>query len=294
MASSAPARWVGAWAACWPRPAGARRLRQGARGPKTGRGVAAGAGIADVARQADVVVTYVTDGADLEDVVAGPWGLLESLNSGKAVIDTTSSEPWKSRELAPRLAAEVVAPGIFEHISGDRLTLGESDGSRSEHVAALGRILAGAGLKAPAHPRRDLVEAVGQLQFRPDQRPRRGDPRRHLRDTRDRRSPGTASRSRTRRFRQFVTVQTFAPIRQESLGQCRDSRNVRLIRSERVGSAPRKCIEGEDVSGSQSVLRYQRPLGVRSLRREPVQMGSVCLDKAADRGSTFGSSHHYC
>ncbi len=72
-------------------------------------GVAPAAGIADVARQADVVVTCVTDGADLEDVVAGPGGLLESLNSGKAVIDTTSAEPWISRELAPRLAAKGVA-----------------------------------------------------------------------------------------------------------------------------------------------------------------------------------------
>ncbi len=49
--------------------------------------------------------------------------------------------------------------------------------------------------------------------------------------------------------------------RQWSLGQCRDLRIVRLIQFERVGSAPSKCIGGEDAYGSQSVLRYQLPPG---------------------------------
>src|SRR3984957_11890724 len=42
-------------------------------------------------------------------------------------------------------AAEVVAPGVIEHQYGDRLTLGEPDGSRSPRVEAISRLLIGAG-----------------------------------------------------------------------------------------------------------------------------------------------------
>ncbi len=67
-------------------------------------------------------------------------------------------------------AAEVVAPGVVEHISGDRFTLGEPDGSRSGRVVALSRILAGAGLKAPVRPRiRDEIwmKLWGNVSFNP-------------------------------------------------------------------------------------------------------------------------------
>ena len=46
-------------------------------------------------------------------------------------------------------AAEVVAPGVVRHISGDRFSLGEPDGSRSERVGALSRAMISAGFKAP-------------------------------------------------------------------------------------------------------------------------------------------------
>lgn len=46
-------------------------------------------------------------------------------------------------------AAEIVAPGHIQHIEGDRFSLGEPDGRKSERVLALGRALAAAGFKAP-------------------------------------------------------------------------------------------------------------------------------------------------
>ncbi len=49
-------------------------------------------------------------------------------------------------------AAEVVAPGEIHHIEGDRFTLGEPDGRKSDRVLALSRALVAAGLKAPVKP----------------------------------------------------------------------------------------------------------------------------------------------
>ncbi|WP_114284899.1 2-dehydropantoate 2-reductase [Candidatus Halocynthiibacter alkanivorans] len=50
-------------------------------------------------------------------------------------------------------AAEITAPGVVEHRSGNRFSLGEPDGSRSERVLALSQLMTAAGLKAPVRPR---------------------------------------------------------------------------------------------------------------------------------------------
>jgi 2-dehydropantoate 2-reductase len=50
-------------------------------------------------------------------------------------------------------AAQVVEPGIIEHIEGNRFTLGEPDGSKSERVQAISAMLVKAGLKAPVQQR---------------------------------------------------------------------------------------------------------------------------------------------
>lgn len=67
-------------------------------------------------------------------------------------------------------AAEVVEPGVIEHIYGDRFILGEPDGSRSPRIEALSTLLIGAGLKAPVRLRiRDeiWVKLWGNLCFNP-------------------------------------------------------------------------------------------------------------------------------
>ena len=67
-------------------------------------------------------------------------------------------------------AAEVVEPGVIDHSYGDRFTLGEPDGSRSERVAALSALLQSAGFKAPVRPRiRDeiWVKLWGNMAFNP-------------------------------------------------------------------------------------------------------------------------------
>jgi 2-dehydropantoate 2-reductase len=67
-------------------------------------------------------------------------------------------------------AADVVAPGVIRHTYGDRFTLGEPDGSRSERATRLSEILIKAGLKAPVRPRiRDelWVKLWGNMAFNP-------------------------------------------------------------------------------------------------------------------------------
>jgi 2-dehydropantoate 2-reductase len=67
-------------------------------------------------------------------------------------------------------AAEVAEPGVVRHIEGNRFSLGEPDGSKSERAVALSNALSEAGLKAPVRPRlRDeiWVKLWGNLSFNP-------------------------------------------------------------------------------------------------------------------------------
>lgn len=67
-------------------------------------------------------------------------------------------------------AAEVSKPGTIKHIEGNRFSLGEPDGSKSERAVALSQALSAAGLKAPVRPRlRDeiWVKLWGNLSFNP-------------------------------------------------------------------------------------------------------------------------------
>jgi 2-dehydropantoate 2-reductase len=67
-------------------------------------------------------------------------------------------------------AAEVLCPGTIKHIEGNRFSLGEPDGSKSDRALALSAALTAAGLKAPVRPRlRDeiWVKLWGNLSFNP-------------------------------------------------------------------------------------------------------------------------------
>ena len=67
-------------------------------------------------------------------------------------------------------AAEVIEPGVIKHIEGNRFSLGEPDGSKSDRAVALSQTLSQAGLKAPVRPKlRDeiWVKLWGNLSFNP-------------------------------------------------------------------------------------------------------------------------------
>jgi 2-dehydropantoate 2-reductase len=67
-------------------------------------------------------------------------------------------------------AAEVIEPGVVQLVEGDRYSLGEPSGERSERAQKLAKALQDSGLKAPVRPKiRDemWVKLWGNLSFNP-------------------------------------------------------------------------------------------------------------------------------
>jgi 2-dehydropantoate 2-reductase len=67
-------------------------------------------------------------------------------------------------------AADMEAPGVVQHKYGDRMPLGEPDGSRSARAEALSRVLVSAGIKSPVRPnlRSEIwLKLWGNLSFNP-------------------------------------------------------------------------------------------------------------------------------
>ena len=109
-----------------------------------------------------------------------PWWYCHALDGPHGGKVVRSVDPdgalWRGLPPAQTLgcivypAAEVEAPGIVRHTYGDRFTLGEPDGSRSERAGALSALMIKAGLKAPVRPRiRDelWVKLWGNMAFNP-------------------------------------------------------------------------------------------------------------------------------
>ena len=67
-------------------------------------------------------------------------------------------------------STEVIAPGVIRHIEGNRISLGEPDGTRSERIRQIADALVASGLRAPvtAHIRNEIwVKLLGNLAFNP-------------------------------------------------------------------------------------------------------------------------------
>jgi len=100
----------------------------------------------------------------------GPWRdhVVESVDPGGRLWDLLPPRQVIGSIVYP--AAEVIEPGVIEHTYGNRFSLGEPDGSKSERVESLSRMLVEAGLKAPVRTNiRDeiWVKLWGNLAFNP-------------------------------------------------------------------------------------------------------------------------------
>jgi 3-hydroxyisobutyrate dehydrogenase len=62
-----------------------------------------------VAQAAEIVFTMLPDGPVVREVVLGAGGLAEGFRPGALLVDTSSAEPWITREIGERLAAQQVA-----------------------------------------------------------------------------------------------------------------------------------------------------------------------------------------
>jgi 2-dehydropantoate 2-reductase len=93
---------------------------------------------------------------------------LERVDPGGAV-----SSAIEARRVVGSLiyfATEVAEPGVVRHIEGNRITLGEPDGSRSERVRKIAEALVASGLRAPvtAHLKSEIwVKILGNVAFNP-------------------------------------------------------------------------------------------------------------------------------
>ncbi len=159
-------------------------------------------GVRAVAQMADAgpqdVVLLTLKAHQVRDVLPGLPALL---GPGTVVVTMTNGVPWwyfqklvgpyEGRQISSvdpdgalaaaidvhRLigsvvypAAELVAPGVVRVIEGNRFSLGELDGSRSERIDALSRVMMNAGFKSPVS--RDIraelwVKLWGNLSFNP-------------------------------------------------------------------------------------------------------------------------------
>ena len=93
---------------------------------------------------------------------------LNSVDPGGVLWDTLG--PQRVIGCIVYSAAEVVEPGVIVHEHGERYSLGEPDGSKSERVVAISKALSAAGLKAPVKTRiRDELwfKLWGNLSFNP-------------------------------------------------------------------------------------------------------------------------------
>lgn len=83
----------------------------------------------------------------------GPWEgrRIEAVDPGGRIWDAIG--PGRVIGCVVYPACEVVSPGVVQHLEGDRFSLGEPDGSRSDRVTRLAQSFIKAGLRAPVRTR---------------------------------------------------------------------------------------------------------------------------------------------
>jgi len=93
---------------------------------------------------------------------------IDCLDPGNLLWDNLGPERMIGCAVYP--AAEVPEPGVIQHVEGDRFSLGEPSGEKTDRIQALSGVLIGAGFKAPVRPqiRNELwVKLWGNLSFNP-------------------------------------------------------------------------------------------------------------------------------
>ena len=106
---------------------------------------------------AEAVGSALADGACVVGAQNGiPWWYfedrhLESVDPGGVIARNIPYRKVVGCIAYP--AAQVVEPGVIEHLEGNRFSLGEPDGSKSERLTSISSMLVKAGLKAPVQTR---------------------------------------------------------------------------------------------------------------------------------------------
>ena len=109
-----------------------------------------------------------------------PWWYFQGQNGAYAGIHLERVDPGgviseaiEARRVVGSLiyfSTEIVEPGVIKHIEGNRISLGEPDGTRSERCRQIAAALVASGLRAPvtAHLRNEIwVKILGNVAFNP-------------------------------------------------------------------------------------------------------------------------------
>jgi 3-hydroxyisobutyrate dehydrogenase len=107
----------------------------------------------DAAQGADVVFTMLPNGRVVRDTVLAPDGIASALAPGALLVDTSSSEPWLTRETAAAVAARGAAM-VDAPVSG-----AQWGAEAAELVFMVG------GAKADVQRVRPLLDAMGKQIF---------------------------------------------------------------------------------------------------------------------------------
>ena len=97
------------------------------------------------------------DGLRLERI--DPGGVISSAIEARRVVGSIVY-----------FSTEIIAPGVIQHIEGNRISLGEPDGTRSERIRQIAEALVKSGLRAPitTRMRHEIwVKVLGNASFNP-------------------------------------------------------------------------------------------------------------------------------
>ncbi|MDA1369508.1 MAG: 2-dehydropantoate 2-reductase [Proteobacteria bacterium] len=127
-----------------------------------------------------IVSLLAPDGSVVTAVNGIPWWYFYKVNSPMQDkrLHTVDPEDQQWQQIGPERAigcvvypaCDLVEPGVIRHVEGNRFTLGEPSGEKTERVNTLSQAFIEAGLKAPVRPRiRDdiWVKLWGNLCFNP-------------------------------------------------------------------------------------------------------------------------------
>jgi 2-dehydropantoate 2-reductase len=93
---------------------------------------------------------------------------LETIDPGGVISDAI--EPSRVLGAIVYFSTETIAPGVIQHIEGNRISLGEPDGTRSDRCRRMAAALIASGLRCPvtAHIRQEIwVKVMGNASFNP-------------------------------------------------------------------------------------------------------------------------------
>jgi 2-dehydropantoate 2-reductase len=117
------------------------------------------------------VAPLIGDGTTVVSMQNGiPWWYcpLERVDPGGIIA--AAIDPGRVVATVVYLGTEIVEPGVIHHTEGNRISLGEPDGTRSERCHAIAGALIRAGLRCPvtAHIREEIwVKLLGNVAYNP-------------------------------------------------------------------------------------------------------------------------------